>query len=576
MKKFLATFFLLLLVSSSFAQKERNYIYILDCSKSMLNNQIGNQSLWDATLDYLHKEIDRQTPSSKINIVPFQGNIFPTTQCLQSEFNWKKFYETVKNYPLDLTGTNICLAWDTALKMQDANKDNYIILMTDGEDTKQGVDAVCLRIRKWCQEVNYGYGYYVMLSEEATHPKIVEEVNRCKKMFVVDGKQGLKPFGSLEKTDFTYNTLEPKEMEVPVSTAGTFKAHIENDDQNFEVELVDNVIRNGKGIVRVTPKGDLTTMDQVMRLEPKLVGEDLNVLNPELNIMVNNMPERLLSLATEEIDAGEAEWYDAFLWSDARTQDTLWVDLGEGFNDAAKEAHSSVRLVAKSIDKEGITHQMEKQVRLVMGGQELDGDEFTLSADQEAKLGLLFAPEAASGKHYFEISAVPGSAYQLERINDEGAAFYRNTIRAEYDVDTNPWKLGLGWFLTLSALALALWIGLLRYVFFPRIKVMHLQMEGSSGFYKNPKIKGCRKVVFTNKRQNQSLLNHLFTGPIKYVKDDFFDSEWYITPGSKKDRIRVNSASGYAMNPPGNTLTKHESVTMKSNATGKSMKVTPC
>ena len=164
MRRTLITLLLLTLtVLQLFAQRERNYIYILDCSRSMLTDyKVDGRPLWDATLDYLKADIDRQIPSSTINIVPFQGSVYEVTSCRKPDFDWSKFYNQVKDYPQTLTGTNICAAWDKALSLQDANKDNYLILLTDGEDNKQGVDAVCKRIREWCEKVRNTYGYYVM------------------------------------------------------------------------------------------------------------------------------------------------------------------------------------------------------------------------------------------------------------------------------------------------------------------------------------------------------------------------------------------------------------------------------
>ena len=150
MKRALVTILLVTFaVLQLLAQRERNYIYILDCSRSMLTDyKVDGKPLWDATLDYLRTDIERQILTSTINIVPFQGSVYDVTTCKKQDFDWKKFYNQVKDYPQTLTGTNICAAWDKALTLQDANKDNYLILLTDGEDNKQGVDAVCKRIRE--------------------------------------------------------------------------------------------------------------------------------------------------------------------------------------------------------------------------------------------------------------------------------------------------------------------------------------------------------------------------------------------------------------------------------------------
>lgn len=567
--------FLTLAVMQLLAQRERNYIYILDCSQSMLTDyKVDGRPLWDATLDYLKTDIDRQIPSSTINIIPFQGSVYEVTSCKKQDFDWTKFYNQVKDYPQSRTGTNICAAWDKALTFQDPNKDNYLILLTDGEDNKQGVDAVCRRIREWCEKTRNTYGYYVMLSNDAMNPKIVAEVERCRNMFMVKAQDGIKPFGSVEKTDLVFNTLEPKDISIPFSAAGKFKAHVENEDPNFDIQLLDNSIRDGHAVIRVTVKGDLNQLDNVLRLEPKIVGEDVNILNPDLNLVVNNQPERLLAIISEEEDLGEAKWYDSFLCSDAKAQDTLTVDLNAVFNQPAHESGSSVSLKVCSRDREGNVKPLSKDITLLWNGQPVHDAILRLEPGASSVLGIVFATDAEEGKHYLELSTVPGSAINLERINYDLPSEYAVSLRATYDVDANPLKVFLIWFGIIILALLALWFLILKPLMYPGIKLKTLQIE-SSPVYKNTSIKGCRKVVFSNRRQSQGILSRIFTGEIKYVKDDLWDSEWYITPGTKKDRVRAGGISGYSMNPPGNNLTKHETVTMKSNATGKLVKVTP-
>lgn len=557
------------------AQRERNYIYILDSSNSMLTSfKVNGTPLWNVTLDYLHADIDRQSPTSTINIIPFQGKVYPITSCLKSEFNWDKFYNQVKDYPQTLTGTNICDAWDEAIKLQDPNKDNYLVLLTDGEDNKKGVDAVCKRIREWCEKVRNTYGYYVMLSNEAMHPKIVEEVKRCNKLFIVEAKDGIKPFGSVEKSTMTFNTLEPKDIKLPFSAAGTFKAHIECEDENFDVKLVDGVIKNGRAVVRVSAKGDLSQLDDILRLAPKLVSDEVNILNPDLDLIINNQPERLLSIISEEQDLGEAEWYDSFLWNDAKLPDTLNVDLQAVFNEPAMKAGSEVTMVVSSRDKEGNRKPLDQHISLLWNGAPLGSDAIKLASGQPSVLSVIFDAEAAEGKHYLEIATADGSAYNLERINEDAPNAYAMTLRAEYDVDMNPLKVFCIWLGIILLAALFLWFVIMKPLIYPSIKIKKLQIE-SEPIYKNVTIKGCRKVVFTNKRQSQGLLNRIFTGEVKYAKDDMWDTEWYLTAGTKKDRVRANGVSGYTMNPPGYNLQKMETVVMKSNQTGKVIKVTP-
>ena len=58
------------------AQRERNYIYLLDCTKSMTGHG-GSPKIWDPTRDYLKKELEKHTPGTTLHVVPFQDKILP-------------------------------------------------------------------------------------------------------------------------------------------------------------------------------------------------------------------------------------------------------------------------------------------------------------------------------------------------------------------------------------------------------------------------------------------------------------------------------------------------------------------
>lgn len=576
LKSLLTLCLAVVLCQSAFAQKESNYIYILDCSNSMLVNRVDGRPLWDVTLDFLNKQIKNQHENSYVTIIPFQGTVYePVITSTKAEFNWQKVYNQVKNYPNTPIGTNICVAWDRALEYQNPNMDNYIVLLTDGQDNYEGVNAVCNRIKTWCEKVKNTRGFYVMLHKEAMDQRIIDIVDECEFMEVINPEEGIKEFLSLNKTEFVYNTREPKLLDVPVSSISTHKAHLLNNDALFDVELVNNEFAGGKGVIKVTPKTstDLSLLDEVLVINDSVIGDGVRVANAKISITVNNVPEHFLSLSTDELNAGKSAWYDSFLWKKAKAHDTLTVDLGAEFNEAARRSGSSIKLAVKSVDKDGNVKPLEKTVSVIWNGEMVDDGVVTLDPAHECNLGLVFADDAAEGKHYFQIAAVPNGANRLDRINDDNPELYTNTMRASYNVVMNPLKVILIWVGIILLAALLLWFLLLKRMFFPTIRAGHIQIEGSP-VYLNPVIRGCRKVVFTNRLRSQGFFDKLFFGEIKYVRSDIFDSEWYIAPGSNKDKVRAYSVGGYAMNPPGNTLYVMQPVNMKSVATGKAIKVT--
>ena len=74
---------------SLLAQRERNYIYVLDCSNSME----ATYHIWEPTLQYLHEDIDRLSPTTMVTIVPFQGKVYDDLlrHEQKKDFDWKSF-----------------------------------------------------------------------------------------------------------------------------------------------------------------------------------------------------------------------------------------------------------------------------------------------------------------------------------------------------------------------------------------------------------------------------------------------------------------------------------------------------
>ena len=569
--RLLALTMLLSCVSSLWAQRERNYIYILDCSRSM----VTEYHIWDPTLDYLEKDIARLSDQTMVTIVPFQGTVYDKSVIheLKKEFDWAKFKKEVYKYPETLTGTNICQAWDRALNYIDPNKDNYIYLLTDGKDNKNpspdGTENVCKRIRQWCERAGNSQGYYVALSDEAIDDRIRSAVEQCPRFKAVNGIQN--PFGSFGKTEMNYNTLDPHDAVLPFSAEGTFKAVAHSSDPSIDAILVGGEIRNGRATFHFTPKSDIAQMPETFTVPIRVTSEQIDILNPDLTLSVKNIPERSLQLPTEEIDFGKADWYDSFWWSDAKAQDTLTIDLNPKFNESASKMGAHVRLQFS----ETTTYKdkpLGQQCQLLFNGEPSDGN-LDIDPGKPAILSIIPNTDSREGKHYYQIAALGDSRRNLENINGETVSDYLLTLRSSYDIDMNPLKWAVILIAIILLSLLILWFLILRPLIYPTIRLSSIQME-CQPIYKTPRIKGCRRVVFTNRRQQQGLLSRIFTGEVKYITEEFWDKEWSLVPGSKKTRVRALGTSGYTMNPPGNTIEALTPIEMKSLATGKKIKIT--
>lgn len=100
--------------------KKSNYIYIFDCTKSMVN-----YGILDETLVFLHQDINERIPGNEITIQLFQGRPLETVHFLREEFDdskWSEIEQLIREHAQNVTNTNICSAWEEGLKCIDTGK----------------------------------------------------------------------------------------------------------------------------------------------------------------------------------------------------------------------------------------------------------------------------------------------------------------------------------------------------------------------------------------------------------------------------------------------------------------------
>ena len=115
--------------------KRSNFIYIFDCTKSMIYNDI-----LDSSLQFLHDDLAERS-GGDVTIVLFQDKPLEVYQFDGSDYSekqWAEIEKTIRAHADKVTRTNICGAWDRALEYIDSNRYNYVYLMTDGEDNIPG------------------------------------------------------------------------------------------------------------------------------------------------------------------------------------------------------------------------------------------------------------------------------------------------------------------------------------------------------------------------------------------------------------------------------------------------------
>ena len=250
--------FILLLAAMLFchAQRERNYIYLMDCTQSM-NGFKGAPDIWMPTKDFLRQSIVSDPAGSTITVVPFQGNTHEAITFKRQDMDWEKIESTLDEHIKTVTGTNIYDAWLAGESKIDRNRDNYLILLTDGEDTDpQRKQRFKDLIAAFCGKYKNVHAFYVQLTANA---KIDGELRRlidmCSQLHVVSVDGTIKPFGAFAQNSLSVNTLSlPVKVVMPFSDFGTFKATVRCSDPYLDVTLDGDRIENGKAAFIISSK----------------------------------------------------------------------------------------------------------------------------------------------------------------------------------------------------------------------------------------------------------------------------------------------------------------------------------
>ena len=546
LRKLLLVLSLIISLSVS-AQRERNYIYLLDCTKSMRGYK-GTPDIWDKTKDYLKKDLGIHSPGTSLHVIPFQGKAYPSFNFNAEDYDlnqWKKIEEYIDEKSNIVTGTNICDAWDAINGFIDIHKDNYILLLTDGHDTENGMEAVARKLKNWCGKYPNTYAFYVLLTKAAVDKKVVDVINICDNLFQVDATEGIPVFGGVDNDVIYANTLNLKKIHnLSFSAAGVYNAKAFCDDPYFKVKIHGDKIKNGIVPIQIEAQKPISsinsTLDSIYSFTFNVKSDEVRIINPTIRVEMTNKAERALELLSEETDLGKSTWYDSFLFWGASLPDTLDVDLKALFNDEAIKDGSLVDL--QVVDPDG-----GNDFQLFYNGRPIEKDNFILKSGVQEKsiLSLVYNPNAKEGKRYLSIRAK--AKQNLDKINDEPVELYNLVLRSNYSIVWNPLKTILMWIGILILAALLLWFLLVKHFIYPTIKVKTIQINDP--YFSKVNVKGKRRVVFTNKKMEQSPISRIFTGEILYKKNDIWTSPLSFEAGAKKRTLRVMRTTDYVFDP---------------------------
>lgn len=516
-------------------QRERNYIYLFDCTQSMMNQV----NIWQPTKNYLRDDINKLDNNSTVTIIPFQNSAYPVIQFSKAKYSWNDIEKQLDEYITKPSGTNICSAWDNGIKFLNNNKDNYFMLLTDGNDTYDGMDNVCKRICNWCGNYKNSYAFYILLTPSARNPKLMAAINSCNTVFAVDANCHLRPFGAFTPNALHVSTLDlNKCRRLAFSASGEYKGHVVCNDPLFKVEVV-GTIKSGRAIVKVSPKMSIQEITKklagkdIYTFDANITADKVKVLNPKISIEVSNKPERALNMPTDEIDLGDASYYKSFLFWKEKEQDTLTTDLKAEFNKAAIGAHSSISMRLSSSDG-------HKGYTVLLNGKPCNDSIITFSTGtSKSILSIIFDKNSETGKRYFKLLPVEGSVNQLERINDDPSGDYELTLRAHYAINMNPLLKIFLWAGIVLGVLLVIWFITIKPTF-DRFKCHGISTTIGNNIY-SKKLHGKRQLIVTNnKKLSQGLFNRLFLGEKAYIYDELVGGTITVEPKKESGMVRFD------------------------------------
>lgn len=540
--------------SYGLAQKEKNNIYLFDCTGSMITN-----GLWDPAREALDATISTQAkiPGTEFIIIPFGDEPYPIHTFESKDYSKKKddiikaFGQHIKNAKY----TRISNVLEAGFSNVDEKKENRIYLLTDGQPNQGDTpEKVAETINRWCASHKDTRLFYVALTNGVVNPVIQQAIDLCPDAFVVQCQDKVIPQIADISSDVYTNLVElSKPLEIEFSLPGKYTVIPNSNDSLFDVKIKDNAASEGKITLLVSPKEEISEIHQKLNrgdYEFPVIIQTADskyfIANPKLTVHVaDEIPAKLtLGGGEDEIVAEGTKWHDAFLWSKAAPEEVITWNLNPIFENQLK--NSSVRL------KFSVPDSKEDYKAWWNGEQIKNGYVITLRPDESAELSVQFDHDAKTGKRYFELTPVDYTA--LDMINQAPAEEYQGiSMRTTYTTNWNPLSTALFWVIIGVLAFLVIWYMFLQRVFFPRIKMGKVEITGPDSYYVSKKLKGARKVVFTHEKKKQNIFSRLFTGEVRYVKADHFNPEVTITPSGGKKKVKVtqkqNKEGGWEVYP---------------------------
>lgn len=523
--------------------RQRNTIYVLDCTGSM-SGYNGAPDIWQPTKQFLKAELEKEAkenPNSRVVILPFQDKVHHPIHVNLKNIGWPKLESVLDGYVKQLTGTNICDSWLEAERYIDQSCDNYIVLMTDGQDNSNGNgnQRLAAILKAFCGKYKNTKGFYVELTQAASLPAGIKNViDVCDDLTVIDASAGIPSFGCYSSDVIEINTRDlPTDITLGFSNSGTFAANLLNDANKFVTfSIKGNSISQGKITIHVESKfGDnIEALNRAIgqpSIELPIVvqSDDVIITNPEIDVVLNTKPMRQLNLKVDDAKKSysSAEHIKPFLWVKGNDNDTLRWNLASEFNEQAKTDNSSAMFRIKSDRK-------LSEYELLYDGAAIPDNIIEIRPEEKSILEVIIPAQDKDDKVSLDLIEIHSN--NLDRINGERPEGFKINLEGDYQAKTSLTEIIFWIIIGLIALFLLSWFGFIRNMKYPKFKRGKITIQNP--YFANMKVQGYRKVVMGPRKKEQGAFDKIWRGKILYHSNPEWSSEVEITPSGKNMRFR--------------------------------------
>lgn len=507
--------------------KEKNYIYVFDCTQSMDTEF----HIWEKAKQWLKDDIMRKREDAMISIVPFRDNCDGLiSPFLRKNMDWgllESRFETLISSPHNKTG--ICRAWDEAVKYIRPDCDNWFILLTDGDDGYEGSAGVKKRMRDWCQ-YHTGCNAYVVTLSATARQALWTDLSNCDDIDMIDGSDFIPIIGTFDNSPMSMLANCPHNFLVHFSEDGHFKAHVVCDDSFYEVFLKNNDIINEEACIIIKEKREGERPIDNHQIYFTIVSDDDDVQFRKSDFVIKVDTRDLANVdfakpSNSEYRGEKIKTYSKFLLWPGKDWGETVIDLGSCFNQQAKIKKAIMHFNLY------IPKEIGNECKILLDGKDV-GQTFDVCNDN-SKLTIRISHKLPESAYTFVLKA---KGENIESVNAEIGDSYKSEVRFKHVIVWNP------------LLTISFWFGVIIVVMsIARILYSHLRKgiyAGIDYFYKGNqevlvKKRKCNRIILSQKPRKQKIIDWLFNGKTLYNIEPIQDlrSEVKLKAAGRKRRI---------------------------------------